>query len=54
MTKSSIWLLLRVKPGRREFQTKCFNEFTPPDQPVTFQMALLEGVFCVGLVEDGG
>ena len=45
---------LLVKAVDNEFQTKCFNEFTPSDEPVTFHMGLLEGVFCVGLVEDGG
>lgn len=44
---------LLVKAGDREIQTRCFNEFAPSDQPVTFHMGLLEGVFCVGLVEDG-
>jgi len=45
---------LLVKAGDNEIQTRCFNEFTPSDEPVTFHMGMLEGVFCVGLVEDGG
>ena len=45
---------LSVKAGDREINTKCFNEFEPSEHPVTFHMGLLEGVFCVGLVEDGG
>ena len=45
---------LLVKAGDREIQTRCFNEFVPSDQPVTCHMGLLEGVFCVGLVDEGG
>jgi len=45
---------LLVKAGDREFETQCFNEFEPLDQPVTFHMGLLEGVFCIGLTDDGG
>lgn len=45
---------LSVKAGDRQIDTRCFNEFGPSDHPVTFHMGLLEGVFCVGLVEDGG
>ena len=44
---------LLVKAGDSEIETKCFNEFGPSDQPVTFHMGMLEGVFCIGLVEDG-
>ena len=54
MAKSSICLLLLLETGDREFQTQCFNDFAPSDQPVTFHMGLHEGVFCVGLVDDGG
>lgn len=45
---------LSVKAGDREINAECFNEFGPSDEPVTFHMGLLEGVFCVGLVGDGG
>lgn len=45
---------LSVKAGDREITTQCFNDFGPSEQPMTFHLGLLGGVFCVGLVEDGG
>ena len=45
---------LLVKAGDAELDTQCFNEFEPSGEPVTFHLGLLEGVFCIGLVEDGG
>lgn len=45
---------LSIRAGDSQIDTKCFNEFEPSDQPVTFHMGMLEGVFCVGLVEEDG
>lgn len=45
---------LSIKAGDKQIDTKCFNEFGPSDQPVTFHMGMLEGVFCIGLVDEGG
>lgn len=45
---------LSVMTRGQELNADCYNQFSPSDVPTTFHLGVLDGLFCVGLVEDGG
>ena len=47
-------LTLTLRSGGRDFPIECYNAYKKIDQPVTYYVGPLDGLFCMGLVEGEG
>jgi hypothetical protein len=45
---------LSVMTSGQELNADCFNQFGHSEVPTTFHLGVLDGLFCVGLVDDSG
>jgi hypothetical protein len=44
-------LIMKLKAGPTEVDVTCHNKYGPSEQPVTFYVGPLDGLFCVGFTE---
>jgi hypothetical protein len=42
-----------MKAGAREVTVDCSNQFKRAEQPVTYYVGPLDGLFCMGLADEG-
>lgn len=53
MPKKAQTLALNLKAGPTEVTVECHNKYGKSEEPVTFYVGPLDGLFCVGFTESG-
>lgn len=53
LPKRSEKVTLKLRAGANEVEVECYNEYVPSEDPVTFHVGPLAGLFCIGLAAGG-